>query len=379
VTHSIFVPGVGQYDNIGDIVLRRQLIDWLRPLGRLHVYLGRSPDGYAEGLGLEPDDVTYRSFGSWYRAGLASALRGDTSYVFKPGEIQLTIVGMKEHIAMVPLALLVRLRRGSVIRVGVGSRNFSPLPRLLMAPSIALSQLTRWRDPRTAEYLGGATMPDLAFGQGSASPDGTPPVGEAVNGIGLTGTPHRRMLAVEMRDDRPYPSPEWIEAVRAYAAEHDLDIVAVTQVLRDSDRSRALALDLSGSTLDWDGTGHRAQERLLRELYRNTRVVISDRLHVLVTALTEGAVPVAALVDSSDKIDRHFVAAGIEGVSFATSNLSAAQIESAIGAVVGRSDAMFAALASARDELDLVRRDIENAVSGSAGYFGAALSGSVRS
>ncbi|MET1017307.1 MAG: hypothetical protein ABWX76_10845, partial [Leifsonia flava] len=59
---DIFVPGVGQYDNIGDIILRRQLIAWLKPLGRLHVYVGASPEGYAESLGVGTDDVVYRSF-----------------------------------------------------------------------------------------------------------------------------------------------------------------------------------------------------------------------------------------------------------------------------------------------------------------------------
>ncbi|MGL4340277.1 MAG: polysaccharide pyruvyl transferase family protein [Rhodoglobus sp.] len=340
---SIFVPGVGQYDNIGDIILRRQLIDWLRPLGQLHIYLGPSPDGYSEGLGVTDGDITYRSFSSWYRAGLARALRGNTSYVFKPGEIQLTLVGMKEHIAMIPLALLVRLRRGGVLRVGVGSRNFARIPRLLMQPSIALSQLTRWRDPRTAAYLRGAGMPDLAFGEGSSSVD----------------RPHnRKVLVVEMRADRPYPSKNWITAVKTFAERNQLQIWAVAQVLRDREHSRRLAEDLGGVLLDWDGTSHAAQEASLRELYTKANVVVSDRLHVLVTAFTEGAVPVAPLVDASDKIERHFRAAGIEGIAFPTESLDSQQITAAIAAVEQRRDELFAALASARNELEQVRREV---------------------
>lgn len=350
MTASIFVPGIGQYDNIGDIVLRRQLIDWLRPLGTLHVYLGRSPDGYADGLGLEPGDVTYRSFRSWYLAGLASALRGNTSYVFKPGEIQLTLVGMKEHIAMLPLALLVRIRGGAVARVGVGSRNFSAIPRMLIAPSIWLSHVTRWRDHRTAKYLRGRAMPDLAFGQGSEHP---------------ASDSDRQMLVVEMRDDRPYPAPQWIDAVRTFAAKNDLQIMAVTQVLRDSHRSRALARDLGGSILDWDGAAHDAHESRLRALYRRTSVVVSDRLHVLVTAFTEGAMPVAPLVDTSDKIDRHFVAADIGGVSFPTAGMDHAEIVADLDAAVSRRERAFAGLTTARVELEQVRRELEAAISGS--------------
>ena len=61
-TTQIFAVGRGQYENVGDIILRRQLLDWLRPVGRLHVYVGQSPDGYDQGLGLRDGDVVYRSF-----------------------------------------------------------------------------------------------------------------------------------------------------------------------------------------------------------------------------------------------------------------------------------------------------------------------------
>ncbi|WP_203230891.1 hypothetical protein, partial [Agromyces humi] len=35
---------IGELLDASDIILRRQLIEWLRPLGRLHVYVGPSPD-----------------------------------------------------------------------------------------------------------------------------------------------------------------------------------------------------------------------------------------------------------------------------------------------------------------------------------------------
>ena len=150
---QIFVPGVGQYENIGDIILRRELIAWLQPLGGLHVYVGPSPEGYAESLGLGPDAVLYRSFGAYYTAALKQAWAGRADYVFKPGEIQLTLVGMKEHLSVLPMLLAIRARLGRVARVGSGARNFAPLPRLLITPSILLSQLVAWRDPKTAAYL----------------------------------------------------------------------------------------------------------------------------------------------------------------------------------------------------------------------------------
>ncbi|MBG6213262.1 hypothetical protein RCH23_000864 [Cryobacterium sp. CAN_C3] len=348
VLRAIFVPARGQYDNIGDILLRRQLLDWLRASGPLHVYVGDAPDGYAQGLGLGPDDVQYRSFGRWYTAALLSAARGRASYVFKPGEIQLTLTGMKEHLAMLPVLALVRARHGRVARIGVGSRNFSPLPRALMGPSIALSNVSFWRDAATAGYLGqGGIMPDLAFAS----------TGAGSNGADRNGTAGRDVLVVSMRSDLDYPSAAWLAGVRAVAADNGLEIWCVTQVLRDDDKCGQLAVDLGGQTLRWNGTAHDEQEQRLRALYRRAALAVSDRLHVLVGALTEGAVPAALLVDAkSDKIARHFAAAGLHDVSIASSGLSAAEITGRLQNLLGRRAAILAGLAQAQGELQTVRR-----------------------
>lgn len=368
-TRPIFVPGVGQYDNLGDIILRRELIAWLRPLGRLHVYVGPSPAGYAESLGIGPDDVVYRSFSAWYRAALAEAWAHRAHYAFKPGEIQLTLVGMKEHVSMLPLLLVVRARGGRVARVGSGARNFAPLPRLLILPSIALSHLTVWRDRRTAEYLGrGTVMPDLAFAGGSAAPE--------------LGGPDRDVVVVSMRGDRPEPTAEWVDGVRAYAARAGHRLVVATQVLSDRERSGSLASRLGAELLDWDGTDHGEQEERLRALYRRTSLAVSDRLHVLITAVTEGALPLALLVDGSEKIDRHFAAAGMPGVAVRTGGLTADEVADSMAAAAGRAAERTAELAAARSALAAVREDLEallapaNSGGSGSGRGGSGLAGS---
>jgi len=342
---DIFVPARGQYDNIGDILLRRQLLDWLRPNGPLHIYVGAAPDGYAEGLGLTPEDVRYRSFRDWYAAALRSASQGRASYVFKPGEIQLTLIGMKEHLAMLPVLALVRARHGRVARIGVGSRNFAPLPRALMGPSIALSNLSLWRDADTAGYLGrGGIMPDLAF------------AGIGDRAAEVSGA-KRDVLVVSMRSDLDYPSPQWLAGVRFVAAENGLQIWCVTQVLRDDDKCGWLAADLQGQALRWNGTAHDEQEQRLRALYRRAAMVVSDRLHVLVGALTEGAVPAALQVNSqSEKIARHFAAAGLHDLSIDSATLSAAEIAARLQNLLGRRAAILIGLEQAQGELQSARR-----------------------
>jgi len=348
------VPARGQYENIGDILLRRQLLDWLRESGPLHVYVGQSTDGYDDGLRLQPEDVRYRSFRTWYLAALKLALQGKASYAFKPGEIQLTLIGMKEHLSMLPVIALIRARGGAVVRVGVGSRNFAPVPRALITPSIALSNLSLWRDVETARYLGGDVMPDLAFGEGAAE----------------SGTDNevRDVLVVSMRSDLSYaadPPAHWLAAVRAFADAHDLEIWTATQVHVDDEKAARLAADLGGQALRWDGRGHDEQEERLRALYRRSLVAISDRLHVLVAAVTEGAVPAALLTDSSDKIARHFAAAGVHDITVPTAKLSVDEIVARLENLLARREQILEFVAQARTELDSAKARVGSALTAS--------------
>lgn len=354
---KVFAVGRGQFDNIGDIVLRRQLLDWVRPTGELHVYVGNSPAGYDEGLRLAPGDHVYRSLRSWYRAALAAALRGGAAYVFKPGEIQLTLVGMKEHISTLPLLMALRLRRGAAVRAGVGTRNYARVPRALMLPSVLLSDVTLWRDDATGQYMRrGEVMPDLAFGEG-ADDDTVASFREPA--------PERDVLVVSMRGDadRPYPSRAWIEAVRGFAESNGWSIRVVTQVRIDDERTGRLADDLGGEALRWPReTGHDLQERRLRETYRRSAMVVSDRLHVVIAAFTEGAVPVGSPVGASDKVDRHLRTIGVEDATVDAGSDDGDDIRRRLTALADRRTELFDHLVDARSRLRGHREQIQRAL-----------------
>jgi hypothetical protein len=366
---KVFAVGRGQYENIGDLMLRRQLLDWVRPADGLHVYMGNSPPGYDAAMHLGPDDVVYRSLQEFYRAAIAAALTGQCAYVFKPGEIQLTLVGMKEHLSMLPLLAILRLRGGSAVRAGVGTRNHARLPRALMRPSIALSDLTLWRDVTTRDYMGtGAVMPDLAFAEGGGDDD---MASFATTGAG------RDALVVSMRGDdvrRPYPGNGWIEGVRRHAKDTGLHIWTVTQVRGDDERSRRLAADLGGEALTWPpDISHDVQEMRLRELYARTSIVLSDRLHVLIAAFTEGAVPVGSLVRPTDKVDRHFRTIGVEDILVSASGSSAGQVQERLGYLSERRFELFGHLMTARKDLQVHRERVLQAIAGAPAADLAAL------
>lgn len=348
---AIFVPGVGQHENIGDIILRRQLLRRLRDHGHLHIYVGSSTDDYDQALGISDTDRLYRSFRRWYAAALRQAALGKATYVFKPGEIQLTLPGMKEHLAMLPVVALARMRGKPVIRVGTGSRNFAAVPRFLLRPSISLSTMTRWRDTRTAAYLSGRTMPDLAFAEGSPRP--------------RDDRSDRDTIVVSMRSDRATTPQLWVDAVRALAERHQLRIVAISQVIRDNPKTAELAHRLGADALLWDGGRHGDREALLRAEYQRSVLTVSDRLHVLIAAFTEGSVPAALLTDGSDKIARHFAAAGISGIALTlTSEASSGDVTDWLDAVTQRRDELLDKLDRARHQIDQVFDEVHTQFSG---------------
>jgi hypothetical protein len=212
-----------------------------------------------------------------------------------------------------------------------------------------LSHITYWRDTKTAEFFGGKVMPDLAFGQSGAGPSAAREVG-----------------VISLRSDRPLPSDEWFSAVSGFLGELGLTPIIVTQVKRDDSRSAHIADRMTARLVPWLEGAHHHQEDLLREVYGRARVVISDRLHVLIAATIDGALPIAALTDHSDKIERHFDAVGMGGVSFSTVGMTAPEVLTRLRQALKREEGLEVAKARARDQLMAIRSEVVARVTGEA-------------
>ncbi|MCG8317576.1 MAG: polysaccharide pyruvyl transferase family protein [Pseudomonadales bacterium] len=341
---DIFLPLIGQYHNIGDIILRRPLAKWVEGEGNLHIFTGNAPDSYTEGLQLHSDAKVYCSFSNWMFSGFVSSSMAKTAYLFKPGEIQLSFSGMKEHVGVLPLVLWLKIFGGKAARIGSGSRNFSEFYRRLMLPSLLAASLSYWRDPKTSAFLGiGSTMPDLAFWEGASLAD-------------VSDDSLRDTLVVSMRGDRPLPGAAWVEAIKSFAKAHGLKIVVVTQVTIDAKATEQLARLFDCEQLNWDGTDHYKQEVALRNLYRRSVVTVSDRLHVLIAAFTEGAMPAGLITDRSDKVERHFSAIKMSNISQSSVDTPDSQIPKFIDGVISQRDRYIQCLADARADLDCIRK-----------------------
>ncbi|MGB3484616.1 MAG: hypothetical protein WBB07_20660 [Mycobacterium sp.] len=295
---ELFVLGTGQEDNIGDVVLRREYFDRLRKVGRLHIYLGDSSADFLESLDLHQEDVIYSNLRQWHRAAWRALFQGKVWFVDKPGELGLDDRTLRRQIKLLPLVLGTRLRGGQVLRLGMAMRAMNPVYFKYLRLLFRLSTEVRWRDSTTkTAFLFGSVSPDWAFGW---PPSGTQLVDN-----------DRPLIAVTYREDRDSPSDTLLESLRALAHASSRRLVVVTQVRRDGVRSAELATRLNAELIPWPADRTLLDhENVLREIYQNSVLVVSDRLHALIVGMTEGAVPLCVTDRAETKIGRHFDAVG---------------------------------------------------------------------
>jgi hypothetical protein len=303
----VFVRLTGQADNIGDSVLRRPYAAALAEIGPLHAWVGTPGSGYEAGLDLPRGTVVYDSFLAWSRAFFTSVIRGRTVLALNAGEFNPTVRANVVAVLLMPAVLALRPRGGHLVWLGSA---VPATPRGRTWPFRLLARhadIVLWRDAESAEAMrAGGTMPDWAFGLSAGGGWGAVP---------HSSTPTiRTRLAISLRGDRPYPSARWIGSVRSLADRLGLEPVVVVQVARDSATGRRLASDLGATLVDWESDKHSVQESAARGAYKDARVILADRLHSLIVAATEGALPIGATEAAGVKINRHFDLVGADWV-----------------------------------------------------------------
>lgn len=358
---TVLVSAIGQYDNVGDTVLRRGYLDHLRTVGPLCVYIGNRPDTYLSALGLQPSDRVFRDNGSW-RAEVGRRLRSGTGvYAFNTGETEVEAAFARRYLKLAPLLATNRARGGVAVQLGMGVRSATPW-RLPIASVLRLCDLVTWRDQHSRDVMRvGEVTPDWAFTLGS-------PV-EALR----PATPRPR-LAVSVRQGlshapRLKPNDLWVSRVRRIAEEHGLEPIVVAQIGRDGPLAQELADRLGCDALTWLDDDHARQEERLRAVYRESAMVLTDRLHAAVIGVTEGAVPIAlATADPAtgvqDKVTRTLAGAGITETSIGRSLPDMSAALSVIGEALGRRDEILDAVDGARVTLTGLTSRVREITSG---------------
>lgn len=344
----VYVRCEGQNDNIGDVVLRRRLLDEFRKSGSLRIFIGKSTADFVDGLQLAPGDAVFTEYEDWRSSLRQSAVAQPTVYLDNAGELQVNWRVALSGLRLLPLLRRVRAGGGCVFRLGVGARSRPGLYGPLFRLAAWFHQMVYWRDPMSRDSFGfGAVMPDWGFAdRGPAGPE-----------MAAGPAPVRDRLAVALRSDRPYPGDAWFKGLRRYCLQSGLTPVVVTQVKRDRSRGQQLAKGLGAEFVDWSDESLVAQERKMRGIYRHCAMAISDRLHVLVLAMTEGAVPVCLVDYPESKVGRHFDTIGYGGSSIAATGLTAGAIATELEKAGLRREEAAERLAFAIGEIDRVSEE----------------------
>ncbi|WP_139084227.1 hypothetical protein [Nesterenkonia sp. F] len=293
---DVYIPLGGQDDNLGDSALRAAYFRAAQGAGRrFHVQLGeRRTTDYLSGLPLRPEDLLYRTDDSWIKA---SKNTSRAVLLYYAGEVT-PRGGIYPHRHTAIQLQKVLENGGTLIVAGTGLKDPSAVDESTFHPILREASVVSWRDRPSRDAAGfGGVAPDWAYSLGTETTDWTSPES-------------RRLLAVSLRYDRPWPDEEWLQAVRDLAAATSTRIVTLAQVARDAPRSALLAESLGGEYLVPHSMSHADLDAHARDVYGRSLAVISDRAHGLIIGATEGACPIGSAADPQ-KIERLLAAAGL--------------------------------------------------------------------
>ncbi|MFF0817864.1 polysaccharide pyruvyl transferase family protein [Rhodococcus sp. NPDC003318] len=346
---EVYIWATGQDDNIGDSLLRRAYISELRAHGRVVVWVGESSQQFIAGLGLSESDRIIGNYFRWFAHALIAGIRRPTLVAVNAGEVPISRRGAFRMMTLAFLLGPLRMRGGRGVWVGAGIPVRSANRYLVRPYSLVAGQCTyvRFRDPESVSLVADSVEvePDWAFSLG------TP--------IEHWSTPSSRAhLALVMRGDRARPSAEWITWVKQISEALNLKPIVVVQVKRDNEMAEWLGRELDCVVSVWDDSDHSRREATVRRIYAESRVVVGDRLHGLIVAATEGAVPIGWVESATGKIQRHFGVIGLEWVGKCEGSPAAdyeVLSESALSSMVNQ---LEVAVAEARIRLDRVGNEM---------------------
>lgn len=288
---------MAQEDNLGDLEIRRILLEWIRGTGDIHVLTAGMPRPFLDAMDLDHPGIHAVADNRAFTRRLLRHAPGRTNtLLLAPGEYPLE-ENAQAHLRSglsVVLSRLLRARGDGVAIIGRSFDGSSTLGARLQQAQIRAARGTWLRERTWTARLGGHWMPDIAF---SRAPADT--------------APHPRDgCVVSLRHDSPL-APLALEMTRRLSRSSGTRPLALTQVRRDRATNQSLAEALEAPHLSWERETHHVQLARVTDAYRSARFVVSDRFHALAFGMVHGAVPVALCALGRPKLPGHFASHGV--------------------------------------------------------------------
>lgn len=292
VNRRVFMSIAAQEDNLGDIEIRRNVVNWVLGTQRpLTLFLGSMPDAYVDAYDL-PNRVRRVRSGVRFEAELLwSILRRKANLVFSPGPeiFGASFRGTMKSVLNLANVGLVGLGGGRAVAIGRALRGSGRVPLAIERLLIRRFASYTVRDTVSASEVGIPLVvePDIGFA--------------TLDPVLFRERTNRSTIAFSFRNDRRV-NASMLASIVAQGRSFGLEPVFVTQVRRDSAIHDELALNFRAGHVSWIAESHLEQEEDVLAAYAGAAIVVSNRLHALIFGMLRGAVPIAVIDEGSDKL-----------------------------------------------------------------------------
>jgi polysaccharide pyruvyl transferase WcaK-like protein len=280
-----------QFENLGDLVINRELLVELRRRGQLTVLRAGIPDDFWLGLNVSDSEVWQGRRGPFFLAMIASALLGTrpTYLITKPGDVLFLASHLSPWRGMLKAAALFLIKIFGVRICAVGISTNSKCFDSSYIERFAVRQVHGRivRDSvsyREAKNFGGKLLlgSDLALNYERRAPD------EQRDG-------RNKLVYISFRDPRdPDKVEDILVSLKSLKVSGKINLVPVYQVKHDLEFMQLLAQELCIES---------PIEIIQPEKqYMEAAFVVSNRLHVLLLAWQSGASPIALISEANIKI-----------------------------------------------------------------------------
>lgn len=278
----LYYSVAAQDDNLGDLVIRRIVLDWLLSAAphRIVVFTGTMSADYLNALPANSRVRYVRGASAFELQLLRSCLARRAHLIFAPGPEAVAdrpalVLKLFANLANV---FMVHTGGGAVLAIGRALRGNGRLAARLLRAVVGLSKLYVVRDWQSGETIGVSLR---------AAPD----VGLALAVPSTVST--RSRVAISLRGDHPVAA-SWFERLIGDVRGLGLEPVLVTQVRRDDAQHIALGKQHDVEVVAWGALSHAAQLERVLTAYATARAVVTDRLHAAIFGFVAGAAPIAS-------------------------------------------------------------------------------------
>lgn len=335
---NFFASGAGQEDNLGDSILRSEMLSALRSRGSLHVLVKGLPDAYISGLQLQPEDTIYQSAIAWRLKALTSALKNRTvlapySGEFWPSKKNDTVLLLDSWIGK-----SCNRHGGGMLLSGFSLKNPNDRVSRLLKRALKASKWLFWRDIESQTITNlGSFAGDWALQKPA---EGHPSTTKSIS-------------VFSFRSDRlTADDTSIISKLAKVCNSQNLRPFFVSQATRDDAELARLAAETTGELSLMGNHNHAAYLNTVSAIYQQSLVTVSDRLHVLLFAALQGSVPVLyERPGASNKIQRTLESANIPFLRISPAQITLERFNEVLAESREAQKPLLASLEEARSRL----------------------------